>query len=145
MKQPLDLNYRSIDFSRRNFMKKTALTTASIAILSRGTGLANEGDISSKKTKCGLTTCGGEQLVPGGGLGGAPRYYSHVVNGQTKWFTLYTCYCANGHAFGTWKGADSNTVPTGGISSGAWTVNNPNVPVPGSHPTTHTACAAAMP
>ena len=126
-------------------MKKTALTTASIGILSRGVSLAVEEDISSRKKKCGLIPCGGEQLVPEGGIGGGPKYYSHVVNGVTKWFTLYTCYCANNHSFGTWKGADSNAVPAGCTSSGSWAVNNPNTPVPGSHPATHTACAAAMP
>ena len=76
--------------TRRNFMKKSALTVSAITLLGQGTGLASGSSSWFCNASCG------------GGVANTPfkRYWSLDNNGQTMYFEVGKCKCTNGHKFG---------------------------------------------
>lgn len=116
---PKNMNQHTPEFTRRNFIKKTALTSGSIAILSQGVSLADDGEISSI-FKCRKYCDGNPTPVPGGfGVGGgAWGVYTPLTppNAPSQYFPLYTCKCSNGHSMGTTRGPSQAAAPPAGTT-----------------------------
>jgi len=77
------------DITRRNFMKKTALSAGGVTLLGQGVGFA-----LPSSWFCNAACTGWVANIP------TQWYFSTDGDGQMIYFQLGTCMCSNGHRFG---------------------------------------------
>ncbi len=77
--------------TRRDFMKKSALTVGAISLLAQGVGLA----LDTSGWFCNALCVGAVANIP------TIRYWSIDAYGKPFIFELGSCYCSNGHRLGT--------------------------------------------
>ena len=131
------MNPTANTITRRSFIKKTALTSGAVAVLSQGVSLAAEEDISSAWGKC-KKKCNNNPSPVFGGIGGTQqggRIEEPVGSGTFKYFTLLECKCTAGHTMGTFRGPFLATSPAG-VTTSLYTSAN----LPAEHTTDHGPC-----
>lgn len=132
---PNKMHTQKNNVTRRSFIKKTALTSGAIAVLSQGVSLAAEEDMSSGWGKC-KKNCDNNPTQTGYGFAHDTR--DPAINPQPLiYFKVVTCKCTNGHTMGEFFKDPRSTPYTDSLGT---IITHSSKPGLTEHTTSHGPC-----